>query len=90
MSDLGYEDMQSLCIYATRYALGRSSYAVSEVCDIVKRVELADNTMGVLLQDLERYFLDIEEGCNKHYMKCDWESWKELYKFLKEKKRQSV
>lgn len=48
-------DLDSLIVYAVRYALGRQSYAVSEVAIIVDRYKdfLAGRTINTIIKDLQ-------------------------------------
>lgn len=47
----------SILVYAVRYALGRSSYAVLDVVDAVRssREELPPQTAAVIARDIDRF-----------------------------------
>lgn len=46
----------ALAVYATRYCLGRASYAPSDVCEILRKhwTDLDSNTQAVIRKDIAR------------------------------------
>lgn len=78
------EEMILVC--AVRYALGRMSYVVGEVCQYVTlhRKKLSKECINVIIRDiedeLERYHA-VGQLCG---MECDEWEWKKLLKILKE------
>lgn len=53
--EINHEDLQSLVIYAQRYAIGRLTYAPAEIKDIVLKhlPNLSDNTLNVIVSDID-------------------------------------
>lgn len=53
--EIDHEDLQSLVIYAQRYAIGRMTYAPAEIKDIVLKhlPNLSDNTLNVIVSDID-------------------------------------
>ena len=49
------DEFQQFIIYAERYAIGRMTYAPSEVNNIILKYlpRISSNTLGVLIQDIE-------------------------------------
>ena len=72
------EDMSVLLIAAERYALGRRTYIVAWICDIIRdnRGLLTDKDRQVIIRDIERA-KDMGD-------ECDEACWKALLKKLKE------
>jgi len=68
-------DIDTLSVYAVRYALGRRTYAVSDVCDVVARNmdALNDNSVTVIRRDIAQAIEDGDAGDP-----CDAERWREL------------
>ena len=79
---------ESIIVYATRYALGRMSYAVDDVCRYIKYYikELSENCIDILIRDIEdeiKYWNDMGRTCG---MECDEKQWHELLELLKEER----
>ena len=72
------DEFQSLVIYAERYAIGRMTYAPDEVNQIIRKYlpRIANNTLGVLIEDIERELAIVG-------MYFDKTTWLELLEFLK-------
>ena len=71
-------DLSMLLVSAQRYALGRRTYIVSWICDVIK------NNLNVLTETDRRVMIrDIESAIN-YGDACDQNDWKELLKVLKE------
>lgn len=51
-SRLSAGDTSTLAHYAMRYALGRATFAVEEVCSILERMTLSDASIALMLRDL--------------------------------------
>lgn len=53
----------ALAVYAVRYALGRASYAPSEVCEILREhwADLDSNTQAVIRRDIARHLAQYPE-----------------------------
>jgi len=68
-------DIDTLSVYAVRYALGRRTYAVADVCDVVKRNidALNDNSVNVIRRDIARALEDGDAGDP-----CDVDRWRQL------------
>ena len=76
-------DFQDMIISALRYSLGRRTYINSETADFIKKYsEIIDERVKkIMLKDLEEYF-----DCRDDYYKddeCDYNTWKDLYEWLK-------
>jgi len=73
-------DLEVLMINATRYCLGRRSYAVGEQCDILKRHwnELTTGTRLVIIHDVEEALASE----NPPGMDQDVREWEHLAKAL--------
>ena len=77
------EQDQALCmLYAFRYALGRTTTAPTDLCDIIKNNHhlLEDWAKKQMIRDIERA---IER--NVAGTKCDVNVWKDLKEFLSDK-----
>ena len=68
-------DIHTLILCAVRYALGRKTYIVYDVAEIVKKnpSELRDDTLILLDRDIRR---ELERG--NYGMQCDLEIWQAL------------
>jgi len=62
-----------------RYALGRRTYAVSDVCDVLTLNvwALRENSVTVIRRDIERAIEDGDAGDP-----CDVKAWRKLHKAL--------
>lgn len=63
---LDRNEVEALLLYSVRYSLGRMSYAVSDVANMVKKYKkfLTDNTKSVILEsikDQEHYGMDMDK-----------------------------
>lgn len=82
-------DFRDICVCALRYALGRHTYVVEEVCSFIKdnpTLILDKRTVGVMLRDIELqlcvYENNIDEGEFKYSHQCDLDCIKDLKEFL--------
>lgn len=75
---------ENFIIYAFRYALGRSSYAVSEVSEYI--IKHKDSLPGFakrqIVEEIKQYLDRIHEGL---YMQCDKDCWEAVVKELEMK-----
>jgi len=67
-------NLQNIYISALRYALGRRSYIVSDTIDTLMKVELSDQTVGVMIRDIEE--------CEDYGMETDKQDWLRLLEHL--------
>lgn len=79
---------ESIIVYATRYALGRMTYAVDDVCRYIKYYikELSESCINILIRDIEndiKYWNNMGRTCG---MECDEKRWRELLEILKEER----
>ena len=76
-------DINELIIYAARYVLGRSTYAVQHVIEIIKRDidKLNDSTIDCLISDI-----DYAHHKNDLGMDMDKTEWLALLVLLNKKK----
>lgn len=74
-------DIHCLMICSVRYAVGRKTYVVYEVAEIVKKnlPHLRDDTLLILDRDIRR---ELERG--NYGMQCDLEIWLALRKTIQE------
>jgi hypothetical protein len=74
-------ELQTLVICSVRYALGRKSYIVEDVCDIVKYniIRLDKNTAEVILEDIGRKLDDAKKRGGFVGHEADHNRWVELY-----------
>lgn len=54
--DIDYLDFQSLILYAMRYAIGRKTFAVNDVTQIIEDNlnELSKSTLELMVRDIEK------------------------------------
>lgn len=73
------DELNSLIVYSVRYALGRMSYAVSDVVDIAinHREELNITTIKILRREIYEATSNNNAG-----MACDRANWERLLKVL--------
>jgi len=69
------DNLQNIYISALRYALGRRSYIVSDTVNTLMKVELSEQTIGVMIRDIEE--------CEDYGMEMDKEEWLKLLDYLK-------
>lgn len=77
------EQKLTLWVGATRYYLGRTTYAVSSFCDLLRQewLNLPDHTLGIIIRDIEEAFAQDdrarESGANFKPLghDCDRQSW---------------
>lgn len=76
------EEMILIC--AVRYALGRMSYVVDEVCSYValKRGELSQNCINIIIRDIKEELQRYHDAGQKLGMECDERSWMKLLEVL--------
>lgn len=72
-----------IIIYAFRYALGRMSGSVSDVCDCIK--ENVDNFKSWELKQIVDEIKQHEELYGNLGQECDKQQWYNLIEFLKER-----
>ena len=73
------KELGTLLVCSVRYALGRRSYIVSDVCSIVKanRHRLAPLDRSVIIRDVREALVTSDAGDA-----CDRRSWEELIESL--------
>jgi hypothetical protein len=78
--DIDYLDFQSLILYAMRYALGRKTFAVSDVAEMIEdhMQELNKSTMELMVRDIEK-----ESERHNLGMEMDKKIWLDLVVKLK-------
>jgi hypothetical protein len=77
------EDMSMILVTAERYALGRRTYVVDWICEVIK------NNIDLLTEkDIQVMIRDIEEAYS-YGDECDEAEWKALLKILKERREMS-
>ena len=66
---------ENFIVYAFRYALGRSTYAVQDVseCIIKNGIFLAPHTRNLIIKEIKEYYERI--GQDGIYMQCDKDCW---------------
>ena len=72
-----------IIIYAFRYALGRQTGSVSDVCDCIK--ENVDSFKSWELQQIIKEIKEYEEMYGKLGMECDKREWYNLIEWLEER-----
>lgn len=72
------KDISMILVSAERYALGRRTYIVSWICEVLKNnIDLlTENDIQVMIRDIEEAYTYGDE--------CDEKEWKALLKKLKE------
>ena len=72
MNNIEFND---LCIYAFRYALGRKTFAVDDVCSIIKQhiPELTDFNLQLIMREINDAIRREDAG-----MRCDVINWELL------------
>ncbi|UXN34359.1 hypothetical protein N8E86_09930 [Avibacterium paragallinarum] len=77
--EIARDELNDLVVYAERYALGRSTYAVNDVCSFIKNhyKKLSKNTLNILIKDIQDY-------CDNHGEVTFREMWKEILGLLEE------
>jgi len=85
------ETIELLALCAFRYALGRRSYVVQEMCDTLKRITLSRNALTIMLRDLNEAVLrddHMRETTPGGFafplgMDCDRQSWLDFRDFVR-------
>lgn len=79
--ELLQRDVWLVVLCTVRYACGRSTYVVSEACDLVRRMRghLLETQVSQLAREVQK---QIDGGMAG--MKCDVAEWTSLVKFLRE------
>ena len=74
-----------IIICAIRYALGRMSYVVNEICNYVnlKKNELSENCIKVIIRDIEEELHRYHDMGELLGMECDEKDWLKLLSELK-------
>ena len=77
---------EMMLISAVRYALGRSSYIVSETCIFVTsiRKKLSQNCINIIIRDIEGTMDMYHKSGLLCGMECDETEWRVLLRRLKE------
>jgi hypothetical protein len=77
---LSPEEIQTLFLYAMRYTVGRTTYAVSEMCDLirVKWKNIPPQARSLLIADLKR---EVESNFPMGQT-CDRKNWVALLAFM--------
>ncbi|MCY1275356.1 hypothetical protein D9M69_470750 [compost metagenome] len=89
-----YFDQHMLLIAATRYALGRQTYVVGDICDGLVRAWplIPEQTRAVLRRDIEEAFQRDDEAraegatCRALGMDCDRAQWERVRALFDERK----
>ena len=82
IKDEDVRDFKDMIMCALRYALGRRTYITDETAEFIRKYpELIDERVqAVMLKDLDEYFQKRE--FYKSDDECDYNTWKDLYKWL--------
>lgn len=77
-------EFQTLAVCSVRYALGRMSYVVSEVAEIIKnnKERLDKNTIEVILRDIKEEMVQAARKGDFVGMDMDHKVWSDLYNLL--------
>ena len=77
---------ETILVCAVRYALGRMSYIVGEVCSYVKfhRKKLSQYCINIIIRDIEEELERYHNSGHTLGMECDERQWVELLRILKE------
>lgn len=77
---------ETILICAVRYALGRMSYVVAEVCEYVyyRRNKLSEYCKNIIIRDIEEDLVRYHVAGQTLGMECDEENWKWLLVQLKQ------
>lgn len=77
---------EQILICAVRYALGRMSYVVQDVCDYVKTKvgELSEECKNIMIKDIEEQLEFYHMAGHALGMGYDETQWVELHNILKE------
>jgi hypothetical protein len=75
-------EVGTLFVYALRYTIGRATYAVGEMCDLVRDrwSEIPDRTRTIMIRDVE----EAVQSSHPLGHTCDRSSWERLLKWMKE------
>lgn len=78
-------EFQDLIIHSERYAIGRRTYVVSNVCTTIKKYlpQLSNNTLSVLIRDIKH-----ETSRNNLGDDCDVQQWGDLLTILEKEYEQ--
>lgn len=76
---------EEILVCAVRYALGRMTYIVSDVCRYVKskKDSLSEHCRSIIIRDIEErieWFHSLDRTCG---MECDEKEWLQLLEVLK-------
>lgn len=92
--DLNKDDFNTLVICSVRYALGRMTYIVSTVCDIIAQNfnHLTENTKTVILDNIlehsnhnvDRHKYTLQNKKGEYGMDCDTVEWQRIVSLLVE------
>ena len=77
---------ETILVCAVRYALGRMSYTVNDVCEYVKakRKGLSQYCINIIIRDIEEEIERYHNACHILGDLCDERDWFELLQILKE------
>lgn len=80
---------ETVVICAVRYALGRMSYVVSDVCDYVNfhTEELSSGCIRVIMRDIDEELAMCHRVGKTCGMECDEAEWVKLLEVLREELR---
>jgi len=80
-------DIEVLLVCSVRYALGRQSYVVASVCDIVRsQKKLSSLCLDNIIKDIERAREEEGQGIDKPLGNdCDKQNWLDLLEWCKNK-----
>ena len=76
-----FEVDENIIMYAFRYALGRNTYAVSEMAEYIieNKNLLSDNTKKQIVEEIKFYY---ERAVWKGFMQCDKDCWDNVVREL--------
>lgn len=76
---------EQMLISAVRYAIGRSSYIVSDTCRFVTNIKskLSNECIDIMIHDIEFDLELYHRAGNLCGMECDEKEWSELLNVLK-------
>lgn len=78
MIEIHNSEFDSLCLYAFRYVKGRSTYAVADLCGIIKKhkEDINKTTLKIIHKELVNEL--IERNHSKYSHECDERKLREL------------
>lgn len=70
MIEISEVELEHFLIYSVRYALGRQTYAVSDVCEALSnhKKEIRHNYRQAIIKDIENYTNDNSDYYNQYWL----------------------